>query len=70
MSKPCPECGKLLNATSGVFPRSCPFCSTSLIGLVDDSGLGMSAPSVPIPPPNAPSAPKAPAPSKPRIPKV
>ena len=70
MSKPCPECGKLLHATSGVFPKTCPFCGTSLAGLVDESELsatGGTAPAAPAAPgvPAAPGAPAAPAAPKP-----
>lgn len=68
MSKACPNCGKLLHATSGVFPKTCPFCDTSLDGLVDASELGMtSGAAAPKPPaaPKIPSAPKPPSASKP-----
>lgn len=58
VSKPCPNCGKMLHATSGVFPKVCPFCETSLVGVVDESAL--SATSGAAPAVKAPSAPKPP----------
>lgn len=61
LSKECPSCGKMLHATSGVFPKTCPFCSTSLEGLVDASALGLTSAASP----KAPGAPKAPAAPKP-----
>lgn len=72
MSKPCPECGKMLHATSGVFPKTCPFCSASLEGLVDPSSLGMTSGAAPSGTPGAPkvAAPKAPVPPKPKPPKA
>ena len=71
MSKACPECGKMLHATSGVFPKTCPFCSTSLDGLVDASELGLTsgAPKAPGAP-AAPAAPKPPSAPKPPVLKI
>lgn len=57
LTRPCPECGKKLHATSGVFPKTCPFCKASLEGLVDPSTLGMTSGA---PAHSAPAPPKVP----------
>ena len=72
----CPECGKRVNKTQGVYPKKCPFCKTSLEGIDMDAlaleqakaaGGGPAAPSVP----GAPVPPKAPgAPVPPSAPKA
>ena len=74
----CPQCGKRINKTSGLYPKKCPFCKTSFEGIdLDELALeqaaeadGMEAPAAP----SAPGAPKAPgapaAPSAPVAPKA
>lgn len=68
----CPECGKRINKTQGVYPKKCPFCKTNLESYDLDAlaaeaaaqagGSAPGAPSVPGAPkaPVAPGAPKAP----------
>ena len=76
----CPECGKKINKTQGMYPKKCPFCKTSFEGIdldalaleqAESAGGAASALGAPKAPgaPAAPGAPKAPgAPGAPKAP--
>ncbi len=66
----CPECGKKINKTQGMYPSKCPFCKTSFEGLdLDALALEQAAAADDLAAPAAPSAPKAPgAPGAPKAP--
>lgn len=69
VSRPCPNCGKMLHATSGVFPKKCPFCETSLAGVVDESALSStSGAASAVKPPSAPKPPSIKVPPALKIP--
>lgn len=58
----CPNCGKSVNAVSGLTPAKCPFCKESLEGVSLGDAPAPQAPGAPAAPaaPGAPGAPKAP----------
>ena len=65
----CPECGKRINKTSGLYPKKCPFCKTSFEGIdLDKLALKQAAEAGEMDAPTAPGAPKVPA--VPGVPKV
>ena len=62
----CPNCGKAIHSTNGVYPKKCPFCKTPLDGSAAPTAAA-GAPAIP----GAPGAPKAPgAPAVPGAPKA
>lgn len=68
----CPECGKKINKTSGLYPKKCPFCKTSFEGIdLDELALEQAAEAGAMDAPVAPGVPKTPgAPVAPGVPKA
>ena len=73
----CPNCGKKINKTQGLYPKKCPFCKTVFAEVGFDpeeaamaaTEAAAAAPVAPAAPPAAPGAPKPPAPPAPAAPK-
>lgn len=71
----CPNCGKKINKTQGLYPKKCPFCKTVFAEIgwdpaaaAEEVTVPEGAPAAPAAP-GAPSAPKAPgAPAAPKAP--